>query len=368
MKEPSSSESFDVVIVGGGPAGAAAAIILAKLGFRTAIIERSDYTRHRIGETLPPAIRSSLISLGIWQRFLEDGHIESFSIRSAWGAALPRDSSHIYDPYGSGWHVDRRRFDHTLVRAAENAGAILFTEANITSITHNQTSYWQLSILQRKSLHLLHASFLIDATGRTGTIPRHLPRFFHIVDRLIGVVRFLAMRAEPYTLIEAQANGWWYSAPLPCDHLVVAYMTDADLLANSGCTLSNYWIRQLADAPLTLTRTGHQTHITEPHIVSAASLIRRPVCGIDWIAAGDASVAFDPLSGQGVYNALEGGKLAAKAVIARFDGNNEAFMEYTDWINSIFSNYLQLRTAFYSKEQRWRLSPFWRRRHFASRL
>jgi flavin-dependent dehydrogenase len=361
-----SSESFDVIIIGGGPAGAAAAITLAVQGIRTAIIERSDYSTPRVGETLPPAIRSTLISLGVWQRFLEDGHIESFAIRSAWGTPQLRDSVHIYNPYGSGWHVDRTRFDRMLVTAASNAGALLLIQARIMNLSHDRTSDWQVAILQHRRSRYLHASFLIDATGRTAAIRVGLPRSFNVVDRLIGVVRFFAGVAEPYILIEADAYGWWYSAPLPHDRLVVAHMTDADLFAVSDCSPYYYWHRQLAEAPLTSARIGQETPLTKLKIVSAASLIRSPICGTDWLAAGDASVAFDPLSGRGVYNALKGGIFAAKAVTTRFAGNNEAFTEYSEWINSQFSNYLQMRSAFYSKEQRWPHSPFWRRRHTLS--
>ena len=358
-----SSESFDVIIIGGGPTGAAAAITLASRGFHIAVIERSAYSTPRVGETLPPAIRSSLINLGIWQRFLEDGHIESFAIRSAWGNPEPRESDHICNPYGSGWHVDRVRFDRMLATAASNAGAILITQARIKHLSQHHRCSWEMAVSQHKRSYCLHTPFLIDATGQTAAIPTGLPRSFHVVDRLIGIVCFLARVAEPYALVEAEACGWWYSAPLPDGLLVVAYMTDADLFAAAGCNLSDYWRHRLDEAKLTYTRIGAQTALTEPKVVSAASLIRRPIYGSDWLAAGDASVAFDPLSGQGVYNALKGGILAAEAVIARFEGNNESFTEYSEWINTQFSNYLQMRSTFYGKEQRWPHSVFWRRRH-----
>jgi flavin-dependent dehydrogenase len=140
-------------------------------------------------------------------------------------------------------------------------------------------------------------------------------------------------------------------------------MTDPDLFAAAGCNPHDYLRRQLAEAALTSSRAGQQTTHIEPKILSAASLIRRPVYGIDWLAAGDASVTFDPLSGRGVYNALKGGVLVAEAVIARFDGNSQSFAQYSSWVNSQFSSYLQTRRIFYSMEQRWPQSPFWRRRH-----
>jgi flavin-dependent dehydrogenase len=362
------SESFDVVVIGGGPAGAAGAITLAHRGFRVAIVERSNYSTPRVGETLPPAIRSTLISLGVWQRFLADGHIESIAIRSAWGASEPYESNNICNPYGSGWHVDRTSFDRMLVIAAANAGAVLVAHARIMNLSQDQTSGWKVALLQHDRSRCLHAPFLIDATGQSGAIPTGLPRSFHVVDHLIGVVRFFDRVAEPYVLVEAVANGWWYSAPLPRGRLVVTHMTDADLFAATGYNPHGYWHRFLQEAKLTSTRVGLQIPLTEPKILSAASLIRQPVCGKSWLATGDASITFDPLSGSGVYNALKGGILAGEAVIAHFHGNARSFTEYADWINGQFSNYLQTRSEFYDKEQRWPQSPFWRRRYSLSTM
>jgi flavin-dependent dehydrogenase len=358
-----SSESFDVIIIGGGPAGAAAAITLARNGFRTAIIERSNYSTLRIGETLPAAIRSLLISLDVWEHFLADGHVESFAIRSVWGDAEQRENDSIFNPYGSGWHIDRGRFDRMLATAAETGGSSVLTEARITHLSKDKILGWQVEVLQNNHHRCLSALCIIDATGQTAVIPVGLPRTFHVVDHLIGVVCFLARMAEPYILVEAIDCGWWYSVPLPHDRLVAAYMTDADLLAAAHSSPYDHWQLQLRKAELTCARIDSQTTLTKPKIVSAASVIRHPVIGKNWLATGDASITFDPLSGRGVYSALQGGILAGEAIIASFCGNSESFTKYSDWINGQFSNYLQMRTSFYSKEQRWSQSPFWRRRH-----
>jgi flavin-dependent dehydrogenase len=359
-----SSKSFDVIIIGGGPAGAAAAINLAGQGISTALIERSDYSIPRVGETLPPTIRAPLTSLGVWRRFLEDCHIESYTIRSVWGDTQIHDNSHIYNPYGSGWHVDRARFDRMLVMAACDAGAMLLTQAITTNVLHSRTLDWHITSRQPNISCNLKTHFLIDATGKTAALPTGIPRSFLVVDHLISIVRFFAQTtAEPYALVEAGASGWWYSAPVPHNRLVVAHMTDADLFAGSRSRLGDYWLNQLRETQFTYARASELTTLAEPKIVTAASLIRTPACGTDWLAAGDACISFDPLSGRGVYNALNGGILAAKAIIARINGNGEALTEYSKWVNSQFANYLQMRNTFYSKEQRWPKSPFWRRRH-----
>ena len=69
--------SFDVVVAGGGPAGAVAALELSRRGFRVALIEQSAYDNFRVGETLPPQIRSPLMELGVWERFLYSERLES---------------------------------------------------------------------------------------------------------------------------------------------------------------------------------------------------------------------------------------------------------------------------------------------------
>lgn len=359
-----SSESFDVVIIGGGPAGAAAAITLGQHHFRTAIIERSDYCLPRVGETLPPVIRNILTSLDVWQSFLAHRHVESYAIRFAWGGPEPLERNHIYNPYGSGWHVDRACFDRMLAARAANLGSILLTKAHIKHVSKDHGSGWQVEVMQHDQSRRIHAPFLINATGRTSLNYTWLPRRSNIVDHLLSIVCIYPLVAEPYTLIEAEPLGWWYSAPLPRRRLIVAHMTDADLLASDGCNVSEYWRRHLSEARLTHARTGHQR--SEPiqlKVVPACSLIRSPVYGPDWLAAGDSCMAFDPLSGHGVYNALKGGILSAEAIIARFEGKSESLFEYARWVNSQFLGYLQTRRVIYSKEQRWPQSTFWHRRH-----
>lgn len=359
----SQSEKFDVIIIGGGPAGTAAAITLSNHGLRTAIIERSTYQSIRIGETLPPAIRSLLVILGVWDRFLADDHIESSAINSAWGTNVLYENEHIYNPYGCGWHVNRSRFDYMLAMGAKNAGAVLFTNTHINNLSRLQFHGWGIAFSQPNCRYFLQAPFLIDATGRTSSLSLGFQRYYHVLDHLIGIVYVFDKITGSYTLIESVSNGWWYSAALPNGRLIVIHMTDADLFAASRCSSFDYWHQNIAKTEHTSIRVGSQTVINKPKIVSASTIIRRPVCGIDWLSAGDACTAFDPLSGQGIYNALKGGVFAAESVIASFDNSSKSSINYTRWIESQFSNYLKLRYVFYNREQRWPCHPFWSRRH-----
>ncbi len=90
------SPECDVVVIGGGPAGAATAIALARTRRSIVVIEKSRYEQPRIGETLPPAARPLLVELTVWESFLGAGHLSSPGVLSAWGdEELYRDSLHL---------------------------------------------------------------------------------------------------------------------------------------------------------------------------------------------------------------------------------------------------------------------------------
>ncbi|MGH9931319.1 MAG: NAD(P)/FAD-dependent oxidoreductase, partial [Pyrinomonadaceae bacterium] len=215
----SGNHNIDVAVVGGGPSGAAAALALRRLGYSTVVIERSDYRGVRIGETLPPAVKPLLVSLGVWDQFVAQNHSLAFSIRSAWGGDNLYDNDFIFNPYGAGWHVDRVCFDEMLANCAEQAGAGLYRNARLLSC-ENCSAGWRIAFADDDGQHRFRAKFLVDATGRTSYVARKQGAKRITGDRLIGVFFFFSLNSrksaiDVSTLIEAVEDGWWYSAGLP---------------------------------------------------------------------------------------------------------------------------------------------------------
>jgi flavin-dependent dehydrogenase len=89
--------------------------------------------------------------------------------------------------------------------------------------------------------------------------------------------------------------------------------------------------------------------------------------GKNWLAVGDAAVAFDPLSGQGVYRALESGVCAARTIQRLLLGDSTALQSYANETIESFDRYLNMRDRFYDHEKRWQRTPFWHRRSSAVR-
>lgn len=360
-------DQADVVVVGGGPAGIAAALTLIKHGCQVVVVEKSRYEAVRIGETFPPVINQVLAEIGTLDDFQSYGHLPSNGIRSYWGQAVPIERSFIFDPYGVGWHVDRQAFDANLARLAQSRGITVATGTAFQKCHQNDSGLWTLTLASDQGRFHIHSDFLVDATGRASVVARHLGCRRQQFDRLVGVAGFYDgvepdNNVEAITLIETTSEGWWYSAHLPGRRLVVAFMTDADLCARASLSENDTWLETLKQATHTHDRTLAYTLAGPVRIMAASTSYLEECHGEDWLAVGDAAFAFDPLSGDGVYRALKSGSNGGQAIIAARSGSVTAFEMYSERESKIFTQYRQQQEKFYEQERRWPDSVFWKRR------
>ena len=359
-------QSFDIVVIGGGPSGTASAITLAHSGYSVAIIERTQYDQARVGETLPPSARVPLADLGVWEEFIGTKPIPSHGILSCWGSPEPQSNDFIFDPYGNGWHIDRCEFDSMLARAAESVGAKIFRGSRVIECSR-EANTWQIKFMEADDISGLWARALIDATGRAASMAGRLGAKRISYDQLIGVIRFLSPRetVPPHDsmLVEATPNGWWYSAPLPNARLVVAFMTDADLWATYIHNSQNAWLSQLEHAPYTRKRVKAYTSlITKPLVRAANSSHLDVIAGECWLATGDAALSFDPLSAQGIQKSLEAGMASAHASVEQLKNKQSAVRDYAHAVQTDFISYQGWCKYYYGQELRWPDSLFWQRR------
>jgi flavin-dependent dehydrogenase len=355
--------TFDVIVVGGGPAGAATAIALAGRGLRAALVERDVAPRPRVGETLPPSARTPLEALGVWPRFAEAGHEPAVGNRSTWGSDRVEEAHFIRSAYGCGWHLDRPGFEAMLLAVAEERGVTLVRGAQLEAARHDG-SIWRM-----RAARTLEARFAVDATGRNALLSRICGAKRISIDRLVGVTVFLGPRGgggDPegkFTFIEAAEQGWWYSAPLPGGRLIAACMTDGDLAARMAGSLDG-WLAAARRTWATQRRLDAYALPggTAPRLWSANTARLSSVVGPGWLAVGDAAVSFDPLSSQGIATALESGIEAAEAIDAHLAGDAAATSRYAAAVSARYRLYLVERARYYGAEGRWPRSPFWRRR------
>ncbi|MEV6279825.1 FAD-dependent oxidoreductase [Nocardia sp. NPDC051832] len=360
---------FDVVVLGGGPAGAATARRLARSGRRVALIERTRYSEPRIGESLPPEIRAPLSALGLWDRFRALNPLPGWGIRSHWGGVTER--SHLLDPYGCGWQVDRRALDRLLATAATEAGAALF-EGESARITGWDGRHWHLSTRTGRELS---ARVLVDATGRFAGPARTLGARPIRFDRQVGVAlrwHHIPDAHQHPLLLETTELGWWYTAPLPPGTTMIAVlMTDADLCARHHLSTPRGFHTALTAATETLHRVQVGTPTPPPRVYAATSQrLRRdidPTSG-PWLAVGDAALALDPASGNGILHALTSAASATATIESLLDAHApwpETLTAYEAALDHACTRYLLDRADHYAAEHRFD-SPYWSRRALRS--
>jgi flavin-dependent dehydrogenase len=360
-------KAIDVLVLGGGPAGSTIALTLARAGRAVTLVERSCYEQPRVGETLAPSARLVLASLGLWERFERQGHAPSYATRSAWGEPHLYEQDFTFHPYGTGWHLDRQLFDRMIAAAAEEAGATVYRGAHLEDNPQEEGGGWRVGLRHLGAVHRFEASFVVDATGRAGSFARRRGAVRKAHDALVGVLVFSSpcsprINREFYTLVEATESGWWYSALLPDLRMVAIYLTDADLLPRGRQALLAFWQARLKQTDHTRARLRSFNVESGLRVVAANSSTLDRLSGSGWLAAGDAAMAFDPLSSQGISQALESGALAGQALERHFEGDAAALPEYAAQTNEVFGRYAQLYEGYYGREQRWPQSTFWQRR------
>jgi len=356
MKGP----EWDVVVAGGGPGGAAAALVLARAG-RRVLLANSSGPAPSIGEALPPAARPLLRDLWLLPRILQDGHRTCTGNASAWGSPDLRVSDFIFNLHGSGLHLDRRTFDESLRSAAAAAGATVVSGwLDCRNGTTLRSGRRDVRVNQR---------WLVDATGRPAVAARARGARRLVEDRLFCLHARLRPAAhasdrDSRTVIESCENGWWYTAGLPCGARLLAFFTDRDLTSGPR-------MRSAAELMRRARQTVHVREIVERHDYAVLGPVRGTdaassrlvaFAGPGWVAVGDAALGFDPLSSQGLFNALYTGLRAGEALDAALSGDNGPLVRYAERLERIHRAYRANLSSFYGLERRWAGHVFWTRR------
>lgn len=351
--------TFDAAIIGGGPAGAAAALSLRQLmpDAMIAVFDSGTGARWRPGEILSPGATGILKSLGCEDAFRTCGFVESFGTRAVWSTPEPYDNEFLFSLRGNGWRLDRARFDAMLRQCAKDAGIEIHTAMTLLD-SRPESSGWRLQFRGFE----VQARFVIDASGRSAAFAvqcgaRRLPD-----DRLASsIVRFEGVGGLD-TLIEAVETGWWYSAAIPGAQAVAAFMTDTDIVRESHLHLVAGWNEMLAGSTPTRERLRGLVPKGPPNVFAAHSQHLDRTGGPGWVAAGDAAMAFDPLSSLGILKALRSGKLASFVAADFLLREIESHQKYEQLASAEYAAYRKTKSEYYGMESRWPASVFWKRR------
>jgi flavin-dependent dehydrogenase len=286
---------FDVCVIGGGPAGSALALRLARLGRSVVVVEKVSFPRRHVGESLTGGAMRLLNVLGVLPEIEQSALVLSPRATILWAGQLRHRNDH------DGYQVDRGLFDIVLLSAARTAGASVMQPVRALEINYDQD--WSIRLEGGK---VLRARFLADAAGRSRILGG---------GKTIRGQRLIAMYAywsgvdpgDGETLVEAGLSQWYWGAPLPDGSFnAIAFIGKGD--AKKVNYLDLIRTSRLLGPRLERAQCG------ELRVCDATAFLDKSPVTRCSIKVGDAAITIDPLSSQGVHTAL-GTALHASVVI-----------------------------------------------------
>ncbi|MCH7297005.1 FAD-dependent monooxygenase [Acinetobacter higginsii] len=355
----------DVCIAGHGPAGLIAARQLALAGLSVCTIDNPSHKVHKFGETLPGSAIRLLTKLGlqsIIKHLQTEQHANGYysprvgGNMSFWGSESPIISDALHDPYGFGLRIDRQKFDMLLAQHAHVEGIVKFS-ANILDLKKDR-NIWNIQLECGKSIA---TKWIVDATGRSAKIIRLLGIQRHRGVPLVALYRTFKPEKSislSKTIISSHKNGWLYAGKISEQKWVLGYHT----IPKTAAALHNYpihWDEIIKTNTIIPELFGELEFGKNICCHDVRSVWLKQGLGEGWIACGDALLAFDPIAGQGLFNAIYTAMKAAETIV-QYDQNKDAHQHYLAETHNIIRIYENRRYSLYKQEQRWLNSPFWK--------
>ncbi len=354
---------FQVIIIGGGPAGMATSITLTARGISNCIVEGNVVSKNKAGEALPPNVKPLLKKLGISYLLEDEAHMPYYGNRSSWGTEALEQKEFIRSIYGSGYLLDRIHFEKQLRSHLKNNHGVFYEGYHFKKIEMNPHGL-EIAISNGRQKIKLTGSFVVDATGRKASVCSQLGYVKTELDSQFAYVfSAKSMSNVPQQIyVEAVKNGWWYVAPQKENQLTLMFFTLKELMP--GKSKQSEFLRSNFQTSKHLPQIilDQELQVDSVKIMPTGTSRLDIPFGHRWIAVGDAAFSYDPISSFGISSALSSGYFAGNAISSYFKKETDAFITYRFLMETVFEAYMKKVYAQYALENRWSESTFWKER------
>jgi flavin-dependent dehydrogenase len=359
------SNSYDTIIIGGGPAGSTASAILAEYGHRVLVLEREKFPRFHIGESLIPFTYEPLKRIGMIPKMKASNFVKKYSVAFVRPEGKTSTPFYFYTRYdketiAQTWQVLRSEFDQMLMENAREKGAEVREEVNVIDLIREGGKVVGVRARDKAGVvSEFRAPITLDCTGKEAwTANRHGWRIRDPYLNKVAVWTYYKGSQREPGLDEGQTmvaylpeKGWFWHIPQHNDMVSVGIVAEGKYLTRDGVkdpkaifnreVEENKWIKDHLSV-------GESTG--QYYVLSEYSHHSRHCASPGLLLVGDAFAFLDPVFSSGVMLALKSGMMAGERVhegLVAGDLAPEHFAPYGASLRQGVENMRKLVYAFY---------------------
>lgn len=326
------ADSYDVIVIGGGPAGSTASTLIADAGHSVLQLERETFPRFKIGESLIPETVGVLRRLGLEEKMKRSEYPEKHSVQFFSGsgrASAPFYFSETGEGEGQTWQVLRSTFDQMLWDNACEHGVDGRQGAAVKELIFDGDEAKGVRASIDGETRDIAAKVVVDASGQRALISRQLKlrstdpnlRQVSIFTHYKGAVRDEGIDEGATLILQTRdKKSWFWFIPLPHDVVSVGVVGSVEhLIKDRQGDPQAIFDQELELCPGLVPRVENARQLTPVQVLNEFSYMTRQGAGDGWVMAGDAFGFLDPMYSTGVLLAMRSAEMAADTVVASLD-------------------------------------------------
>jgi flavin-dependent dehydrogenase len=360
-----SSSAHDVLVIGAGPAGCAAATVLAEQGHRVLVLEREKFPRYHVGESLLPFTYQPLERLGLVEQMKQSAFVKKFSVQFVAPNGKASQPFYFFNRYdretvAQTWQVLRSEFDQMLVERARARGVEVLEETEVSALLQDGDLVTGVRVRTRGGAVMEYrAPMTLDCSGKEGFAA--VRQGWRVKDPFLNKVAvwtyYQGSRREggidegQTTVAMIPEKGWFWHIPLHNDMVSVGVVAEGKYLTRAGVKSPETIFRREIEENLWIKeQLSVGTQVGPYYLTSEYSFHSRHCGRAGLLLVGDAFCFLDPVFSSGLMLALKSGVMAADAVhhaLVERDFSPGRFADYAASLREGIENMRKLVYAFY---------------------
>jgi flavin-dependent dehydrogenase len=364
-------EQFDVVVIGGGPSGSVAACKLVKAGFSVLILERLEFPRFVIGESLLPRCNQILEENELLEVIEEQGYIVK-------GGAIFIDENkkeeiidfrnNLGQKWGTSFQVKREEFDSVLLNTASKWGADVRHKWEVTDYNNDE------NIITAKDEHgntsKIKAKFVLDASGYGRVLPKLLDLDIPsdlklrnaIFTRIDGEIRRDGFHEGFIDIVIHDNNkAWLWIIPFSDGTTSMGIVCEEEYFTSTNLTAEEFFDKVVQDHDYLREKLKDAKKLQPVGVINGYSSAIKKMYGKGFALSGNATEFLDPVFSSGVTLALESSHKVSDLIIKELNGETVNWQkDYEDYMMigiNVFREFVyawyegKLRKIFYHEDK-----------------